>query len=68
MFRFHHDRLKTKEKLGSGRFGAVFPYKKDEEDIRWVVKRIRADDADALLSSLPEIVLGLLATTPVLSL
>ncbi len=58
MFRFQSDRLKIKQKLGSGRSGAVFPYQKDPQDLKWVVKRIRADDIDALLSSLPEIVLG----------
>jgi len=59
MFRFHQDRLKIKDKLGKGRFGTVFPYQKHSEDLKWVVKRIRAEDADGLVASLPEIVLGM---------
>jgi len=58
MFRFQLERLKTKQKVGSGSFGTVYPYQKGPEDLKWVVKRIRVDDADALLKSLPEIVLG----------
>jgi len=58
MFRFHPDRLQIKDKLGNGRFGSVYPYQKDPQDLKWVVKRIRAGDIDALLASLPEIVLG----------
>jgi len=64
MFKFHKDRLQTKQKLGSGKFASVFPYQKDTQDFKWVVKRIRADDADALLSSLPEIVLGFFCDHP----
>jgi len=64
MFKFNPDRLITKEKLGSGRFGSVFPYKKNLDDFRWAVKRVRADDMDALLASLPEIVLGFACDHP----
>jgi len=58
MFRFHQSHLQLKEKLGKGRFGTVFPYQKDPQDLKWVVKRIRADDPDVLIASLPEVVLG----------
>jgi len=58
MFRFHQSRLQLKQKLGKGRFGTVFPYQKDPQDLKWVVKRIRADDPDVLVASLPEVVLG----------
>ena len=58
MFRFNQAYLKTKEKIGKGRFGTVFPYQQNETDFKWVVKRVIADDVDHLLSSLPEIVIG----------
>ena len=64
MFRFHQSRLNTKQKLGSGRFGYVYPYQKDPQDFKWVVKRIRAEDTDALLTSLPEVVLGFACDHP----
>ena len=62
MFRFHKDRLK--EKLGKGRFGSVFAYQKDSNDCKWVVKRIKAEDADFLLNCLQEIVLGFTCDHP----
>ena len=64
MFEFHQDRLKIKEKLGKGRFGTVFPYQKHSEDLKWVVKRIKAEDADALVASLPEVILGMSCDHP----
>jgi len=64
MFEFHQNRLKIKEKLGKGRFGAVFPYQKHSEDLKWVVKRIKAEDADALVASLPEVILGMSCDHP----
>jgi len=64
MFRFHSNRLKTKEKIGKGRSGTVFPYQKDPQDLKWVVKRIKAEDLDVLLKSLPEIVLGFACDHP----
>ena len=58
MFRFHPSRLQINKKLGKGRFGTVFPYQKDPHDHKWVVKRIKAEDSDALVACLPEIILG----------
>jgi len=58
MFRFNPSRLQIKKELGKGRFGKVFPYQKDPEDVKWVVKRIKAEDSDELVACLPEIVLG----------
>jgi len=64
MFQLRKDRLKIKEKLGKGRFESVFPYQKHPEDLKWVVKRIKAEDADALVASLPEVVLGMSCDHP----
>jgi len=62
MFRFNPSRLR--EKLGKGRFGKVFAYQKDPQDRKWVVKRIKAEDSDALVACLPEIVLGFACDHP----
>jgi len=57
MFKLKKERINQK-KIDSGASGTVFPYQKDADDLKWVVKRIHADDADEVLNSLPEIVLG----------
>jgi serine/threonine protein kinase len=64
MFRFNSSRLQIKKELGKGRFGKVFPYQKDPEDVKWVVKRIKATDSDELVACLPEIVLGFACDHP----
>jgi len=58
MFKLKKERINFKKKIGSGNSGTVYPYQKDSNDLKWVVKRIHADDADKVLSYLPEIVLG----------
>jgi len=58
MFKLKKERINFKKKIGSGNSGTVYPYQKDPNDLKWVVKRIHADDADKVLSYLPEIVLG----------
>lgn len=57
MFQLKKEKISQK-KIDSGAYGAVFPYQKDPDDLKWVVKRIHANDADEVLNSLPEIVLG----------
>jgi len=64
MFRFHQNQLQIQQKIGKGRFGTVFPYQKDPQDLKWVVKRIKAEDSDSLMASLPEIVLGFACDHP----
>jgi len=60
MFKFHQERLQDNEEnmLGSGFSGQVFPYQKDSQDMRWVVKKILAKTIKEFLGCLPEIVLG----------
>jgi len=58
MFKLQKERINLKEKLGKGNSGTVFPYQKDASDLKWVVKRIHANDVDELVNFLPEIVLG----------
>jgi len=64
MFRLHKDRLKIDKKLGKGAYGSVYPYQKNENDFKWVVKVITGADADTLLTSLPEIVFGFACDHP----
>jgi len=52
------EKINFDEELGSGAFGAVYPYQKDAEDMKWVVKHLMAKNIDALLKILPEIILG----------
>jgi len=58
MFKLKKERINFKKKIGSGASGTVYPYQKDSNDLKWVVKRMHADDSDKLLNILPEIVLG----------
>ena len=58
MFKLKKERINFKQKLGSGASGTVYAYQKDTNDLKWAVKRMHVDDADKLLSCLPEIVLG----------
>jgi len=44
MFTFDKQKLQENSKIGSGRVSEVFPYKKDEADNRWVVKKIQVKD------------------------
>ena len=64
MFKFNHERLDEDNPLGSGAFGEVFPYQKNPQDLRWVVKRILAKNIDHLINCLPEIVLGFACDHP----
>jgi len=58
MFNFKKDRLKKGKSLGEDSFGEVFPYQKNLEDTKWVVKRTKVKKVEDLLRCLPEIVLG----------
>jgi len=57
MFNFKKERL-IKDSIGQGSFGEVFPYQKNPQDSKWVVKRTKAKKIEDLLRCLPEIVLG----------
>lgn len=64
MFTFQPERLDENTKLGEGRFGKVFPYQKEQQDFKWVVKRIHAGNINVLLACLPEIALGIACDHP----
>jgi len=58
MFTFDHTKLVTDELIGSGQYGWVYPYRKDQNDDRWVVKHLFAKNFDTFLVFMQEIVLG----------
>jgi len=64
MFKFNHERLDEDTLLGRGASGEVFPYQKNPQDLRWVVKKILAKNIDDLINCLPEIVLGFACDHP----
>jgi len=64
MFKFRQERLDEDNLLGSGASGKVFPYQKNPQDLRWVVKRILAENVDELIACIPEIVLGFACDHP----
>lgn len=59
MFKFDPNRLKSNtEPLGQGDSAAVFPYPKTDNDTRWVVKCIYAQNFNRLMQVLQEVVIG----------
>jgi len=58
MFTFDSTKLVTDELIGSGQYGWVYPYRKDPNDDRWVVKHLFAKNFDTFLVFMQEIVLG----------
>jgi len=64
MFNFKKERLIKENPLGEGFFGKVYPYQKDPQDQRWVVKRIKMSRLEELLKCLPEIVIGFACDHP----
>ena len=58
MFSLNLNKINDDQMLGEGRFGAVYPYQKDPEDLKWVVKYIFAKTDKILLQTLNEIILG----------
>jgi len=44
MFTFNQQKLQENSKIGSGRVSEVYPYKKEENDNRWVAKKIQVKD------------------------
>jgi len=55
MFKFRQERLDLYHPLENGK---IFPYQKDPQDMRWVVKRVLAENINDLLGRFSEIVLG----------
>jgi len=58
MFNVNQAKINFDEELGSGASGSVYPYQKDADDQKWVIKQIHASNPNKLLEFLPEIVLG----------
>lgn len=58
MFKFDYTKLANDEELGSTTNSTVYPYRKNPEDHRWVVKHIIARDFNQLLLIMQEVVLG----------
>ena len=58
MFNLKHERINYSQELGCGRFGNVYPYQKNPEDLTWVVKYILAKNDRFLIQNFDEIVLG----------
>jgi len=65
MFKFDPKRVDDEnDPIGRGSFGEVFPYRKNSQDFKWVVKRILVRNIDDLIACLPEIVLGFACDHP----
>lgn len=58
MFNFNPLKVKYDQKLGTGVSGAVYPYQKSSDDLRWVVKHIQTPKSETLVAQIQEIVLG----------
>ena len=58
MFRFHPDRLKKSNSIGSGAFGSVYPYQKAPDDQRWCVKVNQTTSFEKFTLFIQEGVLG----------
>jgi serine/threonine protein kinase len=67
MFIVKQNKLQRGEKLGQGGFGSVFPYQKDTNESRWVVKIVHTGNNLRLFKlTLQEIVLGFSCEHPAL--
>lgn len=64
MFKLDPDRINYDEKLGSGAFGAVYPYQKNKNDKKWAVKNVSTKEPEKLLMYFQEIVLGFSCDNP----
>ena len=58
MFKLNFDRINFDQVLGAGNSGTVYPYQKNPEDLKWIVKRLIAKDDKALFQHFNEVVLG----------
>jgi len=58
MFNLKPEKINFNHELGSGAFGTVYPYQRDLDDMKWVVKHLYAKNVDTMLTFLPEIILG----------
>lgn len=67
MFKFDENRLdREADPLGQGEFAHVFPYQKNAEDTRWVVKCIHAQNFRKFMRTLQEVVIGFSLDHPAL--
>lgn len=64
MFKLDPERVNWDEKLGSGSFGAVYPYQKNPNDKKWAVKNLSTKEPEKLLMYFQEIVLGFSCDNP----
>jgi serine/threonine protein kinase len=67
MFNFRPERVNTKQKLGEGGYGAVYPYQKNKEDdadTKWVVKHMSIQNPKKVCWALQEITLGFNCDNP----
>ena len=64
MFSFNPLKVKYDQKLGTGVSGAVYPYQKSPDDLRWVVKHIQTPKSETLVAQIQEIVLGFSCNHP----
>lgn len=58
MFNFKPERVMTDDLIGEGSFGKVYPYQKDADDKKWVVKNCTTKVVGELLKCFQEIVFG----------
>src|SRR4051812_48542445 len=63
MFQLKLERLNKQELIGKGSFGEVYPYQKDPDDRKWVVKvmnfnNLKETKSKFLKSKFQEIILG----------
>ena len=52
------NKVNFKKPLGRGSYGQIFPYGKDPNDEKWVVKQMKAEDTEELLQIMNEVVIG----------
>ena len=58
MFKLHKDRIQYQKPFSQGSKGTLFPYQKNPEDHKWLIKLITTEDVDTIFKLLPGITLG----------
>jgi len=64
MLKFDYSKVVFATELGVGTYGTIYPYQKDPNDKRFVVKHMHAKDTNTLLSMIQEIVIGFSCNHP----
>lgn len=64
MFNFRLDRVNFDEELGAGASSTVYPYQKNPQDLKWVVKCLVTRDIQKVFKGVQEVVLGFSSNNP----